>query len=289
MNAPDHIIKKQQLWAQSRGIELIGSKPPLGRKAYAKTLEENLFEPLEPATRQSIEHGDGNELAGYPCKMQALHSSSALGVNVFEYWQKIGQMPTIAAACGFCETESQVSERIVFEDKYMIDTRLVTAPNIDVVIHNNGDSNEKLFAVECKFSEAYGGRGHAGFKPKYFDSLIDQEALWGTIPNLHAIALSMCPDDAQFEYLHVSQLIKHILGLKKAVGEGKYKLMYLWYDVPGEPGAKHKAEIEIFKEAALSDGVKFHTMSYQELIANMSNELSPEHSEYIKYLGTRYL
>ena len=221
--------------------------------------------------------------------MQALHSSSALGINVFEYWQRIGQVPTIAAACGFCEKESQVSESIVFEDKYMIDTRLVTAPNIDAVIQNKRDANYKLFAVECKFSEAYVGRRHAGFKPKYFDAAIDQQALWGKIPRLHALAQSMCPDDTQFEYLHVSQLIKHVLGLKKVVGKTGFRLMYLWYDVLEEPGAIHRKEIETFKDVAVSDGIKFHAMSYQELIAKMFNELEPEHSEYVEYLRERYL
>jgi hypothetical protein len=49
--------------------------------------------------------------------MQALHSSSALGVNIFQYWQDIDQVSVIAAACGFCQSGNNISKKIVFEEK----------------------------------------------------------------------------------------------------------------------------------------------------------------------------
>ena len=105
MNGYEYILTKQIQWAMNRDISLIGSKGLRGRKAYTPQLHQNLFQPLEPHVRASFEKGDGSEIIGVhanPAKMQAVHSSSALSVNIFQYWQKIGQVPLIAAACGFC-------------------------------------------------------------------------------------------------------------------------------------------------------------------------------------------
>ena len=49
--------------------------------------------------------------------MQAVHSSSALGVDIFQYWQKLNQVPVIAAACGLCLKSNNVSNKIVFKVK----------------------------------------------------------------------------------------------------------------------------------------------------------------------------
>lgn len=62
------------------------------------------------ASREEFEAADGRELRyhdGEPPKMHAVHSSSALAVNVFDYWRQIrdvsgnGQaLRSIASACG---------------------------------------------------------------------------------------------------------------------------------------------------------------------------------------------
>ena len=88
MKAYEYIISKQIQWAMNRDILLIGSKVTRGRPAHTLDLRKNLFEPLNSDIRKSFEQGDGNEINGNPCKMQAVHSSSALGVNVFQYWQR---------------------------------------------------------------------------------------------------------------------------------------------------------------------------------------------------------
>lgn len=288
MRASQYILSKQIQWARNRGIELIGSKGKRGRRAYTQSLDENLLEPLLPDVRESFDKGDGNEVNGNPnspAKMQALHSSSALGVNVFQYWQRINQVPIIAAACGFCRKGSQVAEHIAFEDKYPIDDRFRFSPNIDVVIHNSSSARYKRFAVECKFSEAYGSHSHGGLRPTY----MDLDNIWDDIPGIRELAGSICPDDNAFSHLHPAQLIKHILGLRRAFGKNGFRLLYLWYDVLGEEGALHRREIETFTKVAKSDGVKFHALSYQELIVRLSNEYRQDHREYIEYLSGRYL
>lgn len=289
MKAHEYVLSKQITWALNQGIALIGSKGQRGRPTYASTLEQNLFEPLEPEVRKSFERGDGNEINGNPdspSKMQAVHSSSAMGVNIFQYWQKIGQVPEIAAACGFCRKGNNISQKIVFEDKYPIDRkRFRFAPNIDVVIHNSDSVKIRRFAVECKFSEAYSSHGHSGLKEEY----LKPNSIWDDIPSLHSLAKSICPDDKKFLHLHPAQLIKHILGLKAHCRKEGFMLLYFWYDVLGEEGATHKREISTFTERAHADGIKFHTLSVQELIIALSNEYRSDHPEYIQYISGRYL
>lgn len=286
----EYIISKQVQWAKNRGISLTGSKRERGRKSYTLTLDENLFESLTPEAQEQIGAGNGQELAGTansPAKMQALHSSSALGVNIFQYWQKRGLLDEIASACGFCQKDSQVSESLVFEDKYPIRTQFKTPPNIDVVFHNNDTTPYQLFAVECKFSESYGGRPHGGMDPVY----LQEEVLWKELPALEELAREICPEDGRYVFLHAAQLIKHILGLREKVKgtKKKFRLLYLWYDVLGKEGCGHRAEVEDFKLIARADGIQFHAMTYQELILILAKDFRVNHPAFIKYLTDRYL
>ena len=65
--------------------------------------------------------------------------------------------------------------------------------------------------------------------------------------------------------------------------------MYLWYDVLGHDGAVHKNEIDTFSEVAKLDGIKFHALSYQDLIIKLSKEFRAECPAYIQYISARYL
>ncbi len=284
MKARDYILAKQIQWARNHGINLIGSKGGRGRLAYTQKLEENLFEPLSSSTCKALSEGDGGELNGIPAKMQAVHSSSALGANIFQYWQKINQPEIIAHACGFCKRSTNDSINIQFEVKYSIDERFAKAPNIDVVLENRDSARHKVYAIESKFTEPYGGRRHGGIKEKYLDLEI-----WEKIPQLHKVAISISPDDGEYTYLHAAQLIKHILGLMKAFGKRSFRLCYLWYDALGYEGWKHRGEIEKFMTLAKSDGILIHSLSYQELIIKLANKYQDVHPEYVEYISTRYL
>lgn len=287
MNGYEYILSKQTAWANNSNISLIGSKGRRGRPAYTRKLEQNLFQQLLPDVRDSFAAGDGGELGSteFPGKMQAVHSSSALGVNVFQYWKSISAVPVIAAQCGLCRVGSQVSEDIQFEEKYPINDTFGFHPNIDVVIHNKSAAKFKRFAIECKFSEAYGAHKHGGLKSKYL-SLDD---LWADIPNLLCFARGISPDDHEFIHLHPAQLVKHVLGLKRQFGKAGFRLLYLWYDVLGGQGKRHRDEVLRFTEIARKDDIKFHSLTYQELIVNLARKFREEHPEYIRYLTERYL
>ena len=194
-------------------------------------------------------------------------------------------VPAIASTCGFCRKDSDVSQKIVFEEKYQIGSRFQFSPNIDVVFHNSDSSPYKRFAIECKFTETYGSQVHGGIKPAY----LELEKIWDGIPSIFNLAKSISPDDRKFEFLHAAQLIKHILGLKNRCGKTGFRLLYLWYDVLGPEGCKHIDEIGEFTQIAKSDGIKFYALSYQELIVRLANEYRQDHPEYIGYITERYL
>ncbi len=288
MGGYEYIVSKQIQWATNKNIQLIGSKGDKGRKAYTTVLNDNLFEPLEERTQNQFRQGNGNEITGSldnPAKMQAVHSSSAIGVNIFQYWQRRGLTNAIAAACGFCNKGSEYTTNIDFEDKYIINTNFIIPPNIDVVFHCKEGSPFNRFAIECKFSEAYSSEKHDGLKDKY----LNNPDIWTELPSLHELALEINPMDNRYHHLHAAQLIKHILGLKAVSGKKDFKLMYLWYDALGKDGTDHRADIENFIAIAKKDGIHIHSMTYQELIVLLARDYRNEHPEYIRYITERYL
>jgi len=211
-------------------------------------------------------------------------------VNIFQYWKRINQIPAIAAACGFCSTDNTSSQGINFEAKYPISEKFSRSPNIDVVINNSPKSRFKVFAIECKFSEAYSLRKHSGIDPKY----IELGTIWEDIPNLYQFAKTINPespdyDQFKFTYLHPAQLVKHVLGLKEKFGKNKFRLLYLWHDTIGSESATHHKEINDFIKIIKADRIYFHAMSYQDLIIKLSNNYRDTNRDYIDYISERYL
>jgi len=285
MTGYEYILAKQTNWAQNQRKELFGSAKDRGRPAYTSPLEENLFQGLLPETRADFEAGDGGELAGRPQRMAAIHSSSALGVNIFQYWTKAGDVAAIAAACGLCAVGNKSPRTIRFERKFEICPTFQRCPNLDVVIYNDDQSRIKAYGIESKFSEAYSARQHPGLASKYLD-LAD---LWEGIPATRTLAKMISPMDTTFRHLHAAQLIKHVLGLKQRYSAHGFRLLYLWYDVLGEEGTVHRKEIEKFTELIASDGISFTSMSHQELIVRLSKQTRDKHTEYVDYISARYL
>jgi len=289
MNGFDFIAAKQTAWAKRHQFRLIGSKGNRGRKLYVEQLDDNLFESLLPEVKEAFLSGDGGELTSRgetPAKMQALHSSSALSVNIFQYWKNTANIPKIASACGLCRKDNPFPCQIKFEQKFEIHGQFPRPSNLDVVIENTPEANIKVFGIECKYSEAYSTREHSGLKERY---LHDIPQLWEDIPHTHKLAHRISPSDNEFVYLHPAQLIKHILGLKKAYGKSSFRLLYLWYDVYGHEGYKHREEIAKFHEIVTDDKILFHSLSYQELIVALQRKYPEEHMAYLNYITGRYL
>jgi hypothetical protein len=286
------MLERQLAWANRHELALVGSKGERGRRTYATPLERNLFEPLSAEVRGEYNAGDGGELRGQngsPGKIQALHSSSALCCNVFAYWRRIGHADVIARACDLPDVRMTVA----FEQKLPIDaSRFRYPPNLDAVFRYENGSTD-VIGVESKFCEPFSSRAHPGLKSAYLEpGCVD---FWQGMPELRNLAEKMCPEDRTYEHLDAPQLLKHILGLRRNATRGSL-LVYLYYDVPGEGGAKHAAEVEEFVDIALKDGVGVLALTYQDLIIRLltdnrvlSESSRPEHTQYLNYISERYL
>jgi len=287
MNSYKYIKEKQINWAKNKGLELIGSKIDKGKKVYTKTIDENLFIPLREETKNELLEGDGGELSSKgnnPARIQALHSSSALCINIFEYWKNQLDLPPLFKSCRLLRANSELQGEIIFEGKFPINHKFQHAPNIDVLFFPVDSKINKIFAIECKFTEPYSSRKHGGIDQKYFI----EDKNWENLSEIKQLAERISPDDSYFKYLHAAQLIKHILGLSREYRHSRFSLLYLWYDAFGEDSYKHRQEISEFTEVVRKDGVNFYSITYQELIINLTRYRN-EHSEYIKYITDRYL
>lgn len=286
MSPADYIKQRQILWALRHGVHL-GSQfrhdPDLakvarGEKSFVFDLRDNLFEPLIPEARQEFERGDGKELRQ---KMCAVNSSSALSVNLFHYWRRISQIESIARAC---QVPSRNISGVRFEAQFPICDRFERSPNLDVVIDYADRRGLLATAVECKLGEPYDGRAKGGLGPVY----LAHPEFWTDLPNLHELARQVSPAN-RFLHLAAPQLIKHILGLKTSYGPQGFRLLYLWYNVPGPEAVKHTAEIAEFAALAARDGIAFQSLTYQDVILSLARTERGSHEAYVDYLAGRYL
>lgn len=269
------ILHRQRKWAAARGIKPIGNS--------MQTVEENLFQPLNPETKAEYEAGSGNELgsATKPGHMQAFRSSSALVCNVFDYWRN-RPLVSLAAALGAPAN----ADHLYFEQKYPTGLR-GTPPNLDVALLGDG---AKPFFIESKFTEPY--YPHSTEEPFAKSYFPDSGELWGKfgLPRCEDLARRVSANQEQFSRLNAPQLLKHILGLANKFGKN-FTLLYLWYDYPSSDyvsseAAKHRAEVETFMQR-LNGEIDFRTMTYQELFQKMQGDPAVD-EKYTAYLKERY-
>ena len=322
-------INKQQLWAERNGIRM--NENGNYRYFYALNPDENIFNGLSEETRKWFMDADGNELAdsenGYPPKMSALHSSSALCVNVFQYFM---DKPELACAlfrsCGLIGDDIKNDDdvkvnKMQFECKdYPIKTNPVATPNIDLVADLEFKGKNLHIIAESKFTEPYVGEAKNFLSDKYYgkNSAIWREAnLFQLYLALKTISVTYVDENGKrttsgrdeyeklmkdgkrirgqfvfpYRYLDAVQLIKHLLGAAlKYQDQENIRLLYIWYDTFDFEGVAHRREIEEFKTFIESNTeAKFHHITYQELIRNLSSKLNEEHSAYLNYISDRYL
>jgi hypothetical protein len=261
-------LKERQLeWALGHSL-----RPDA--KGYVGTVDANLFAPLKPATRDEFEQGDGAELDH---KMKAVHSSSALAVNVFDYWRgrDAGVLGTaMGAHAGIVDVE--------FEQKRP--TGLPgNAPNIDVVLTL---ADQSTIAVESKFTESYSRHSDQGFKPKYFERMGGEWAGHGLV------ACQQSAEDLQsgilsYHWLNAEQLLKHALGLAHS-SKKPWSLWCVWYDDAGEHASEHAAEIADFAARIADDGIGFRSLTYQALFEGLKRAAGLSDADYLEYLSQRY-
>ena len=285
MNSGDYIKHKLQAWAERKGIQLQGSAGTRGERNYTMSVGQNIFGgEIHPAVRAAFEAGAGGELEGPIPTMSALHSSSALAVNLFQYWVVRGEIGAIAK---LIEVPSGGIKSGKFEDTFPVSATpesdgFKVAPHLDFAMRYEDGS---VVGVECKLFEPFGRLGHAPLKPAY----LALKNAWGEISECHALAERLAVGDAGFHRLGASQLLKHILGLRFQAPNAKMRLIYLYYDALGQEAAEHAQEIREFQKLIARDPIFFAAMSVQEFILRAIRRVRADHAAYVDYLAERYL
>lgn len=272
MSTKARVLAKLSAWARDKGLSL-------DSKGYLPSWRENLHGPLSQGAHKAFLKGSGNELHDVPgraAKMRAAHSSSALVVNVFDYWA--GSPDRVLSALAL----PAGGERVTFEAQF--ETGLKgNPPNLDICVEC---TDGRLIGVESKFTEWLTPKAAAKepFKPKYFP---DDRRLWAD-QGLHGaqhLAEGIRSGEKHFRYLDVPQLLKHALGL--ATTGSPFELYYLYYDVDGGEAALHRAEIHEF-DAAVSGDFPFHVGTYQEVYGRIRGQAAEADAAYVAYLDARY-
>jgi hypothetical protein len=271
MSPTDEITARQEAWAESRNIRCVGPGPA--------TVADNLLLPMHPATRAEFANGDGDELGCpiKPGKMRSLRSSSALAVNVFEFWR----YRPLSALTGALGLEGDYVE-LHFEQKLPTGLR-GKRPNIDVILFQKSGPPA---GIECKFCEPYdASQPH---EPLDFVYLPPERGLWAKhgLTSAEALAHAL---GRSFRPVHLAagQLLKHILGLANTFGVVRpIQLVYLWFDDNSGVARRHQYEIEEFAKG-LDVDIVFRSLTYQVLFRRLQSAPSAS-TDYLTALQLRY-
>jgi len=275
MSSLSAVHQQQRAWALRNGLYV-------DARGYLATVEANLRHPLSAVARAAFDNGSGSELRdgpSRPAKMKALHSSSALAVNVFDYWSERNTAP-LMAALGLPESAGSP----MFEAQFP--TGLPgNPPNLDLAIELQSGA---VVGFESKFTEWLtpkdSKREH--FKPKYFAS---PEGLWAlrALPACQTLVAQIHAGAEVFRYLDAPQLLKHALGLATQCAD-RFSLHYLYFDcVAGKESTLHRAEIDRFS-VLVGPELRFRAFSYQQLFRRLELANGTADGGYLHYLQERY-
>ena len=273
MDAEQEVRKLQRDWAQASNIVF-------DQRGYVREVEANLFQPLSHRARLAFESGAGSELSGH---MRALHSSSALAVNFFDYWTDRDKAP-ILSALGM---DPGAGHKLDFEAQFP--TGLGgTPPHLDLAIT---DSTGFVVGIESKFTEHLmrSTKPKSNFRASYFP---ESGGLWARegLPACQELAEELWGRELsggreRFEYLDPRQLLKHALGLAKQRGS-RFSLYYLYYDWSGDRAEGHRREVGLFGDR-VGPEIRFKALTYQEVYGRLRKS-GQVLDKYLDYLAPRY-
>jgi hypothetical protein len=273
MSSKTELLLQQRKWAESRGL-----KPDT--RGYLPDVASNLLRPINLKTKSAFENGSGSELQDTPtrqAKMKALHSSSALAVNVFDSWVSRDKSALQAAL----QIDTAIST-IAFEAQFP--TGLMgNPPNLDVALEL---SDGFVIGIESKFSEWLSPKSVSKdpFKSKYFP---EGAGLWEQkgLPGSQELAGQMNSGATRFRYLDAAQLLKHALGMATQLGD-RFSLYYMYLELPGKESSIHVEEVRQFASFVGAE-LGFKAITYQQLLSSLQHEQGAD-SEYLDYLRKRY-
>lgn len=274
MSTRDTLLEHQLRWAEAANIAV-------DARGYVGSVDANLWRPLSRTAMRSFELGSGSELKdtkARPAKMRALHSSSALAVNVFDYWCERNATPLLSAL-----DVGPAIEPPRFEAQYPTGLK-GNPPNLDIAIRLKSGVT---LAVESKFCEWLTPKPPAKrpFKEKYFAPIPD---LWARVglPCCQSLANDIRDQIERFLYLDAPQLLKHALGLATQLGN-QFSLCYLYYDWPSAESEVHRTEVARFVSRVGTE-LRFRTTTYQMLFRRLMTCGVPIDPGYTEYLQNRY-
>lgn len=260
--------RQQRVWATQQAHEIDG-------RGYVSSVDANLWRPLSETSRDAFEKGSGSELK---CKMRALHSSSALAVNFFDYWT-IGDRTVLEKLLDLPSTPNSME----FEAQFPTGLR-GTPPNIDVLIIL--DSGQTV-AIESKFTEWLIRKSLRNpiFNPKYFPAADGPWKRRG-LDACQSLAADIQIGRQQFLHFDAPQMLKHALGLATNL-HGSFSLWYIYFECRGRESAIHNAEIKMFADRVGAE-IGFKSLTYQYLFSRLERRATLVNSDYVEYLRRRY-
>jgi hypothetical protein len=264
--------RQQRRWAEIAGVEH-------DARGFVRDCDANLRVPMSAATRAAFARG--SELAPrgrQPARIAALQSSAALVANVFDHWSGRDAAPLVAALGLAADTAT-----LAFEEPLATGVE-GDPPTSDVVLRF---ATGRVVAIESKFGEWLVRRASnkADLKPKYFPP---GRELWSEVglPRCQSLAEDLRAGRERFKHLHAAQLLKHALGLARAIGGGDFELRYLYYEWPRGPAAVHRDELERFARRVGAEA-RFSASTYQDLFRALAADARVD-SSYVAYLRARY-
>jgi len=231
------------------------------------------------SVRDDLSGGSGGELydepGGAPAKCCAPYSSSALCVNSFGVARSEPELLTIFGLSGFktCRFEKKLPTGLGG-----------TPPNLDLV----ATSPSVLLAVESKFLEIL-SRKAPKFAASYGDAYKHCED-----DVLNEAYLAVSSGRERFNYLDVAQLLKHALGILKALQPPDRKILaYLYWELSNspelEPFETHRQEIARFSALIAGSRIQFLHLSYAQLWRSwLSDQCPGKLTQHASLLIKRY-
>jgi hypothetical protein len=229
--------------------------------------------------------------------MNALHSSSALCVNIFEYWRKKNNYDVLKTALGIKSDIKEIhyegkDNNLEHKFKYIQkDTtkegKKILHPHPDVYFECIDGS---FVPVEVKFAEPFDKENKKNtdldnFKSNFLWDKFDKSSpnkIWGNLVELWRFYISVSSSD--FQFLDHLQLTKHLLALAKI--STKLHLIYIYY--PDVSDRAFDDEIKKFATILSKDNITFTPLSYIELIDKISKNISSDDKDYLNYHQNRY-
>lgn len=272
----DRIRRLQRQWAEARGLA-VDAKDNLAdyRQNLRTSLSKRAVDAFSiGATAELVDSANGGA-----AKMRALYSSSALAVNVFDYW--------LSHDAGVLLRALRVDGKpMSLEFEAPLRTGYGTPPQLDVLIRLSGGG---LVGIESKFTDWMTKKSKQAEKLSPYFQVDGSSSYWSRagLAASHQLAKSILDKPDTFQVLEVPQLLKYALGLQKAAGQKPWSLLYLYYAGSGEIAQMHEDELARFA-ATVGTEVHFSSMTYQSLFASLASMPSDVDPTYVAYLHERY-